>query len=155
MPIPQPAPSPTPMFPPSRQGLLALAIGLAAAGSAQAARLEVQVEDIRPGPGALRLALYDKAKGFRQEQYSREVRSLPATQARLSFVFDDLPAGRYALMAYHDEDGNGELNRRFGMFPTEGYGVSNNPRLAGPPSFEETAFPLPEAGQVVTVRMKY
>ena len=43
-------------------------------------------------------------------------------------------------MAYHDEDGNGELNRRFGMFPTEGYGLSNNPSVSGPPAFEDSAF---------------
>jgi len=60
----------------------------------------------------------------------------------LRVEFDGLPPGRYAIMAYHDEDGNGELNRRFGMFPTEGYGLSNNPSVSGPPAFEDSAFEL-------------
>lgn len=138
-----------------RSRLLALFVGLAVTGTALAARLEIQVEGIHPGQGDLRLVLYDKAEGFRKERHSREVRALPASQTSLGFVFDGLPPGRYAVMAYHDEDGNGQLNRRFGMFPIEGYGLSNNPRLSGPPSFEETAFELTDPGQVVTVRMKY
>jgi len=54
-------------------------------------------------------------------------------------------------MAYHDEDGNGELNRRFGMFPTEAYGLSNNPSVSGPPAFEDSAFEV--AGDAGTARI--
>src|SRR3546814_5617415 len=71
-------------------------------------------------------------------------------------VFKDLPPGRYAVLAYHDENGNGELDRRFGMIPTEGYGLSNNPKVMGPPSFEDSAFEVP-AGEPtrVTLEMRY
>lgn len=64
----------------------------------------------------------------------------------LRVEFDGLPPGRYAIMAYRDEDGNGELDRRFGMFPAEGYGLSNDPSVSGPPAFEDSAFePVPGA----------
>ena len=46
----------------------------------------------------------------------------------------------YAALAYHDEDGNGILNKRFGMIPTEGYALSNDPEVIGPPSFESSDF---------------
>ncbi len=29
------------------------------------------------------------------------------------------------------------------MFPTEGYGLSNNPTVSGPPAFADSAFELP------------
>lgn len=51
-----------------------------------------------------------------------------------------LPPGRYAIMAYHDADLNGKFDLRFGMFPTEGYGHSNNPKVMGPPKFADSAF---------------
>ena len=51
-----------------------------------------------------------------------------------------LPPGRYAIMAYHDADLNGKFDLRFGMFPTEGYGLSNNPKVMGPPKFADSAF---------------
>ncbi len=57
-----------------------------------------------------------------------------------------MPAGRYAVIAYHDEDGNGRLNLRFGMIPVEGYGLSNDPEVAGPPRFQDAAFELREPG---------
>lgn len=72
---------------------------------------------------------------------------LPATPGTATLTLENLPAGRYAIMAYHDEDGNGELNRRFGMFPTEGYALSNNPTVMGPPSFEDSAFEVVEGGE--------
>ena len=48
------------------------------------------------------------------------------------------------------------LDRRFGMIPTEGYGLSNNPKVMGPPSFEDSAFEVP-AGEPtrVTLEMRY
>ncbi|MGV0975151.1 MAG: DUF2141 domain-containing protein [Azonexus sp.] len=35
---------------------------------------------------------------------------------------------------------NGKFDLRFGMFPTEGYGHSNNPKVMGPPKFADSAF---------------
>ena len=56
--------------------------------------------------------------------------------------FDGLPTGRYAVMAYHDENADQKLNLRFGMFPTEGYGLSNNPAIIGPPKFADSVFAI-------------
>ena len=45
---------------------------------------------------------------------------------------------QFAIAAYHDENGDGELNRNRLGIPTERYGFSNNARgLTGPPSFQE------------------
>ena len=43
-------------------------------------------------------------------------------------------------MAYHDGNDDNKLNLRFGMFPTEGYALSNNPKVVGPPRFSDSAF---------------
>ena len=82
-------------------------------------------------------------KTFRKEAQAVAIQQVPASAGTVTVSFDALPPGRYAIMAYHDEDGNGELNRRFGMFPTEGYGLSNNPTVSGPPAFADSAFELP------------
>jgi len=58
-------------------------------------------------------------------------------------------------MAYHDENGDGALDRFLGMIPTEGYGLSNNPEVTGPPAFEDSAFALPDGGGAITVTMRY
>ncbi|HQV08551.1 MAG TPA: DUF2141 domain-containing protein [Thauera sp.] len=37
------------------------------------------------------------------------------------------------------------------MFPTEAYGLSNNPSVSGPPAFEDSAFEV--AGDAGTARI--
>ena len=63
--------------------------------------------------------------------------------------------GRYALMAYHDENANGKLDLRLGMFPIEGYGLSRNPKVMGPPAFEDSAFELGAEGGAQQIEMRY
>ena len=52
-----------------------------------------------------------------------------------------LPPGEYALLAYHDENGNGELDFRPLGIPKEPIAVSNGAgRLLGPPRFDSAKF---------------
>ena len=41
------------------------------------------------------------------------------------------------------------------MFPTEGYGLSNNPKVIGPPAFEDSAFDVPAQDIRVRVELRY
>lgn len=44
-------------------------------------------------------------------------------------VFKNIPAGRYAISAYHDRDDDGHLNRMifpFPLMPSEPYGIAND-----------------------------
>jgi uncharacterized protein (DUF2141 family) len=113
------------------------------------------MQGVRNANGQVKLMLFDKAEGFRKEAHSRQVLALPAKTGALEAVFRDLPAGRYAVIAYHDENGNGKLDLRLGMFPTEGYGLSNNPEVIGPPSFKESSFELPEQKQHIDISLEY
>ena len=76
---------------------------------------------------------------------------MPATPGEVRGVFHNMPAGRYAVLAYHDENGNGKLDMIMGMFPDEGWGLSNDPTVIGPPRFEASAFDVaePETGVIV------
>lgn len=120
-------------------------------GQAAAAELEVVVRQIAHDKGAVKAVLYASPETFRKEDKALAVRSLPAQAGELSFAFDGLAPGRYAVVAYHDENGNGQLDRFLGMIPTEGWGLSNNPEVSGPPSFEPCAFTVAEAETARTI----
>ncbi|MCE1169928.1 MAG: DUF2141 domain-containing protein [Azovibrio sp.] len=143
--------------------LLAAALGLLLSGLAQAqaqpqpqtGSLSVTLTQVRDARGQLRVGLYQDPKTFRKEAQAFAVQQVPATPGTVQVRFTNLPPGRYAIMAYHDENGDGELNRRLGMFPTEGYGLSNNPKVMGPPQFEDSAFQVPAAGQAVSIEIRY
>ena len=55
------------------------------------------------------------------------------------FVFDDLAPGRYAVAAYHDVNGNGELDKVPPGLPTEPYGFSNEVGRLGRPELRARA----------------
>lgn len=127
----------------------------AAASGAAAADLTVAVTGVREAKETVRVALYADAESFRHEPKALQVLSVPAREGTVTAVFHDVPAGRYAVLAYHDEDGNQKLNLFLGMFPAEGWGLSNDPSVFGPPRFDASAFDLPEAGTSISVPLHY
>jgi uncharacterized protein (DUF2141 family) len=137
----------------ARATFLAMLAGLA--GAAQSADLEVAARQVRSGEGQVKLMLFEREEGFRKEDKARQVLALPAAAGSVSGVFRDLSPGRYAVIAYHDENGNGKLDLRFGMFPKEGYGLSNNPKLSGPPRFKDAAFEVTQEGNRIAIQLDY
>ena len=138
-----------------RRLLLGVLVGcLFGAISAQAdeSRLIVTLKDVRDSTGQIRASIYREPETFRKEDRAVAVVSVPAQKGDLKLAFMALPPGRYAIMAYHDADSDSKLGLRFGMFPTEGYGLSNNPKVIGPPKFADSAFDL--SGQETSIEIK-
>ena len=130
--------------------------GALGAGSVLAGQpLDVSLVGVQHTRGAIRVGLYADSSTFRKEAKALATRQAQAAPGTVVVRFDDVPSGRYAIMAYHDEDGNGEMNRRFGMFPTEGYGLSNNPTVIGAPAFDDSAFEVADSPHSVTIDVRY
>ena len=123
--------------------------------AAHAADLKVTVQDIHPGPGSIRVALYVDADSFRHENRAFRVLSVPAKPDSVDLLFKDIPPGRYAVLAYHDENDNKKLDLVMGMFPDEGWGLSNDPTVIGPPRFDPSAFDVVEPTTGMSVRLHY
>ncbi len=118
---------------------LAFAVAiLAFSQAASAGELNIMVHGIAKADGNVRVALYANPESFRKEAFALSVLSKPAETGDMNFTFTNLTPGVYALVAYHDENANGKLDLLLGMFPTEGWGLSNNPAVLGPPKFESS-----------------
>ncbi|MUT70041.1 DUF2141 domain-containing protein [Stutzerimonas frequens] len=137
--------------------LSTLGIALAlAAPAAHAQQLQVTLNGLQHDRGQVAVAVYSDAKSFRKDNQAFSARKARAEAGTVTVTFDDVPPGRYAVLAYHDENDNGRLDLRFGMFPTEGYGLSNNPKVMGPPSFEDSAFAVTaEDPAQIELKMRY
>lgn len=120
---------------------------------AHAATLTVSLDGAKPGGGPLVVLLFENANGFPREARASSRHVLPAGQTTL--VLDNLPAGPVAVMAYHDENANGELDRFLGMIPKEGWGLSKNPSVTGKPAFRDAALALPETGARTVIKLTY
>jgi len=103
-------------------------------------KLTVNLAQIKNDKGNVFVELYSDPATFRKSAKAFKIIKTQAVEGALTVTFDDLVAGTYAVLTYHDEDGNNEMNKRFGMIPTEGYGLSNNPKVMGPPSFKDSQF---------------
>ena len=127
----------------TRIRVLALALFLLplAATAASAADLTVTVKDVRNASGTVRIAVYDSESSFGKPQLAKAKQKANAKTGEVTFIFHNLPAGKYAVAAFHDENGNGKLDRNSLGAPTEGYGFSNEAQgTAGPPKFAQAAF---------------
>jgi len=138
-----------------RPALLLLALMSSGLAWAEEGSIVVNLKNIRDGSGMLRASLYRDAESFRKEDKALQVIAMPSAQGEARLVFHDVPPGRYAIMAYHDENADGKLNLRLGMFPIEGYGLSNNPKVFGPPKFADSAFDLDGNEAALEIGLNY
>lgn len=124
---------------------LALAAAITTSGFAfaEGESMTVRLNGVEHDRGTVRVAVFSDPKTFRKADQAYAGKEVPASAGTVTVEFDEVPAGQYAVMAYHDENGNGELDLRFGMMPIEGYGLSNNPKVMGPPSFKDSQFEVP------------
>lgn len=131
--------------------LVALAAALSA-GLAQAHDLTVEVLNARSDQGLVAGALYGSAASWQKEPVAGERQA--ASAARTVLVFRNLPAGRYALSVFHDENGNGKLDSNVVGVPTERYGFSRDARgRMAAPAFDDAAVEL-SADTTVTVHLR-
>ena len=118
-------------------------VALCVSSQAFAADLTVHISGTRTPEGNVVLALYDSAASFLKPGAQLHARVVQVTPGALSVVFRDLPAGRYALVAFHDANGNGKLDRNLVGLPTEAFGFSNGAMGVGAsPSFDKAAVEL-------------
>jgi len=119
---------------------LTISLLLGATALASAANLTVTVKDVRNANGSVLIAVYDLS-GFGKPELAKAKQKAGANAGEVKFVFQGLPAGKYAVAAFHDENGNGKLDRNSLGVPTEGYGFSNDAQgTTGPPNFNQAAF---------------
>jgi len=101
-----------------------------------------------PDSGALVVNIYNDANSFGdlREPYQRHRFEIAAPDAR--YTLKGLPPGDYALLIYHDENRNGELDQNFVGIPREPIALSNNYLPKGPPSFSRASISVESGGAV-------
>jgi uncharacterized protein (DUF2141 family) len=151
-------------------GILAgLAIVWMATLPVHAADLSVTVQGVSSDVGELLLGVYSDAAGFQRAIDSSATKSallpqawrivgasLRAKAGSQSITFIDLPPGRYAVIAFHDENDNGLLDANSFGVPTEGYCFSNDAMgFLGAPSFDAAAVTLGEGDKKISMTLVY
>ena len=86
---------------------------------------EVQVREVIPGNGKVRIAIFNSEQGFHDRNAPIRVNSLFPSSGVLSWAVEELPVGKYAVAVFQDENGNEKVDKDIFGRPTEAYGFSN------------------------------
>lgn len=138
-------------------GLAAPALlGAAAAPAPSPANVSVTVTGLRSTKGKVLACLTAQARTFPDCDKDPAARAVTVAAGKsVELDFGEVAPGRYAISLFHDENGNGKLDKAV-MIPSEGYGFSRDaPVMMGPPSFAKAAFAVDGAAQHLSIRMRY
>ena len=119
--------------------------------------LEVEVVGLRNDSGEVGCSLFNSPDGFPRDD-TKMLRHVwaPIHNGKATCEYTGLTPGNYAVVVFHDENGDHEFNMNaFGM-PKEGYGFSNDAAaLFGPPSFQSAAIAYTGERQYIVVNIRY
>lgn len=122
------------------------------AGDNQKKRLVVKINGLKNDQGTVKVALCNSPENYKDDRSPYKAAIIEIQKNQAIAVFDNLPAGSYAIKAFHDENNNDDFDTNFLGIPKEDYGFSNNVRgLLGPPSWNKAKFILDKNEQVIEI----
>jgi uncharacterized protein (DUF2141 family) len=104
---------------------------------AQNKKVTATVVNITSDFGKVGFALYDKSN-FRQKPIQGKESKIIAGKSIV--IFENVAAGEYAIICYHDKNNNDKMDFQSNGMPLEAYGASNNVMNFGPPRFDDAKF---------------
>jgi uncharacterized protein (DUF2141 family) len=124
--------------------LAAFSLAFAAPAQSQApgtTDLTIEIAGLRDARGVIRLCLTNNPRSFPDCKGAEAVHAtVKASLAPVSYRVRGVPAGTYAIGAFHDANSNGKLDTMMGI-PREGFAFSRNPALRPrAPHFNEASF---------------
>jgi len=137
-----------------RRALPLAALALALPLPALAAQLDIELTGIENDHGLVRVAVCTPATFT--TKHCPFTGAAPAKGGSVVVSVPDIPPGRYAVQAYHDEDGNGRLRKGLFGLPAEAIGFSRDARVRlGAPSFDEAAIDVAEPSTATRLRLRH
>lgn len=120
------------------------------------AKLTVVIDGLRHQSGQVCLRVYSGEQGFPGS--ARGVVQSGCTKVTgtvASKHFYGLKPGSYAVALYADKNSDSKLNTNFLGIPSEGFGISNNPKAkTRAPKFTEASFDLNQ-NKTINITMQY
>jgi len=115
--------------------------------SAQNVKLTVAVSGLKNNEGTVKVGLYNSDGTFLKTTYKSVASKIKDNNAVV--IFDNLPAGEYAISTYHDENNNGKLDKNMMGIPSEDYAASNNAKgFMGPPAYKDAKFVIAKDSKI-------
>ena len=118
--------------------------------------MDVSVTNLRNAKGTVWACMTDEPQAFPGcEKDTASYRASAPANGTITFRFDDVQPGTYAIALLHYENGNGKVDKTL-IIPREGFGFSRDAAVRmGPPSFSAAAFSVGTLPVHQVIRMRY
>lgn len=133
---------------------------LASAGGSPAASesngiLIVDISGFPSSDGFAMVALHNSEESYKKEGAAAFARTQTRiVDQKVQVVFTNLPYGWYGVSIFHDENGNGELDKNAMGIPKEAYGFSNNAKgFFGKPAYKDVVFQLNSSEKRIDIKL--
>jgi uncharacterized protein (DUF2141 family) len=131
---------------------LLLALTPLPAAAAAGAELALTIEPIGEAKGTLQIAIYASEQQFRKKPL-RAIK-LPATAGTMTLRVPDMPPGDYAVMVFHDRNGNDRFDTNVMGIPKEPWGASIGEKAVfGAPGWTDARFAVRDGSVAVRIRL--
>lgn len=117
--------------------------------STEKSSITVVVPNVTSNKGTVNYALYTE-EGFMVAPVQTQVSSV--VNKKSTVIFKDVKPGEYAIICFHDANGNKKMDFDEGRMPLEDYGVSNNPMSYGPPQYDVAKFVVSDKDVTLEIR---
>tara|TARA_B110000046_G_scaffold176677_1_gene202594 strand:- start:1089 stop:1550 length:462 start_codon:yes stop_codon:yes gene_type:complete len=114
------------------------------------ATITATVVNVISDSGKVGFALYDKIN-FRMKPIQGKESKI--VDGKSTVIFENVAAGEYAVICYHDKNDNDKMDFQSNGMPLEAYGASNNIMNFGPPKYKDAKFTVTD--KKVSLEIKF
>ncbi|MEN8789723.1 MAG: DUF2141 domain-containing protein [Flavobacteriaceae bacterium] len=112
-------------------------------------KLTIEVLGVSSSDGDVMVAVYDTSDSFLSKDKVFKTGKASAREGKTEVSIEDMPDGEFAVVLYHDENGNNKLDTNWFGVPKEPVGFSNaKMKTFGPPKFKECVFTMEPVTQI-------
>jgi uncharacterized protein (DUF2141 family) len=135
--------------------LLAIPISSTPSASGGIGVINAQVVKLRNNHGQVICTLFTRSDDFPERSHKGMTLAVPIRNGHATCCFKNLPYADYAIVAFHDENHDGEFNQNWLGLPKEGFGFSNNPGILKKPVFSEAKVTVDQPIVEITIKLNY
>jgi len=135
--------------------LLPFFAGALPAMSESTGNLIINISGFPSSDGFAMVALHNSEESYKGGEASAIAKTkVMVVDRKVQVVFTNLPYGWYGVSLYHDENGNGQMDKNAMGIPKEAYGFSNNAKgFFGRPNYKDVMFQLNSAEKQIVINL--
>jgi len=134
---------------------LTVAVHSMVTGSADTGLIEAHIVKLRNNHGQVICTLFTPSDRFPDRSHKGMTVAVPIQNGQATCRFKNVSYGNYAIVAFHDENQDGDFNQNWLGMPKEGFGFSDNPGTLRKPVFDDAKFIVGQPVVHITIKLNY